>query len=128
MFGRVRILLTIVACTLAAPVAAQAPAPTTTVFDGTYVGVSRTLESTMRGQGTRQCPPNGRPGPLTIAGGVARTPWGGTAEGSVNGQRVLVLRAPNGARIDTQIDGSGTVTGRLTSACSYQMVWQKKGQ
>jgi hypothetical protein len=27
---------------LATPVAAQAPAPTTTAFDGTYVGVSRT--------------------------------------------------------------------------------------
>jgi hypothetical protein len=38
------------------------------------------------------------------------------------------MRAPNGARIDAQIDGQGTVTGRLTSACSYQMVWQKKGK
>ena len=37
------------------------------------------------------------------------------------------MRAPNGAQIEAQIDGHGTVTGRLTSACSYQVVWQKKG-
>jgi hypothetical protein len=81
MFGRARILLTIAACTLATPVAAQTPAPTTTAFDGTYVGVSRTLEGTMIAPSARSCPPNGRPGPLSIADGVARTPWGGTAEG-----------------------------------------------
>jgi hypothetical protein len=38
------------------------------------------------------------------------------------------MRAPNGARIDAQIDRRGTVTGRLTSGCSYQVVWQKKGK
>jgi hypothetical protein len=128
MFGRARILLAIAACTLATPAVAQAPTPTTTAFDGTYIGVSRTLESTMLGYSTRQCPPNGRPGPLTIAAGVARTPWGGTAEGSVSAQGAVVMRAPNGARIDAQIDGSGSVTGRLTSACSYQVVWQKKSE
>ena len=62
MFGRARILLAIAACTLATPAVAQAPTPTTTAFDGTYIGVSRTLESTMLGYSTRQCPPNGRPG------------------------------------------------------------------
>jgi hypothetical protein len=46
----------------------------------------------------------------------------------VNAQGVLVLRAPFGARIDAQIDGRDTVTGRLTSGCSYQMVWQKEGK
>jgi hypothetical protein len=38
------------------------------------------------------------------------------------------MRAPNGARIDAQIDGRGTVTSRLTSGCGYQVVWQKKGK
>jgi hypothetical protein len=51
---------------------------------------------------------------------------GGSAEGSVTPQGALALHAPNGARIEGQIDGHGTVTGRLTSACSYQVVWQKK--
>jgi hypothetical protein len=44
MLDRTIVLGTIAACMLATPVAAQAPAPTTTAFDGTYVGVSRTLE------------------------------------------------------------------------------------
>jgi hypothetical protein len=111
----------------AIPVAAQAPAPTTTAFDGTYVGVSRTLEGT---PWPRNCVPNGQPGPLTIAGGVVRwpAPYAGTAEGSVNAQGLLVLHTPYGSRIDAQIDGRGTVTGRATSYCSYHMVWQKEGK
>jgi hypothetical protein len=111
------------------PVAAQAPAPasTTTAFDGTYAGVSRTfLESEMSSHSAnRACPPNGQPAPLTIAGGVVR--WlateGGTAEGSVNAQGVLVVHAPYGGRVDARIDGRGAITGRLTSYCSYQLVW-----
>ncbi|HEV7994667.1 MAG TPA: hypothetical protein VGP52_00275 [Stellaceae bacterium] len=47
MFGWTRILLTIAVCMSATPVVAQAPTPTTTAFDGTYVGVSRALEGTM---------------------------------------------------------------------------------
>jgi len=136
MSDRTIVLWTIAACMLATPVAAQAPAPapTTTAFDGTYVGVSRTLEGTMLNQTTR-CPPLAQPGPLTIVGGVARIALGntsyvggGTAEGSVTPQGVLVLRTPFGERIDVQIDGRGTVTGRYTSACNYQMVWQKEGK
>ena len=128
MFGRARILLTIAASAVALPAAAQAPAPATTAVDGTYVGVSRILEGTMIAPSARSCPPNGRPGQLTITGGVARTPWDGTAEGAVNAQGAVVLRAPNGARIDARIDGRGTVKGRLTSACSYQVVWQKQAK
>jgi hypothetical protein len=40
MFGPARILLTIAACGLATPVAAQAPAPMATGFDGKYVGTA----------------------------------------------------------------------------------------
>jgi hypothetical protein len=47
MLGGARILVTIAACMSAISVAAQAPAPTTTAFDGTYVGVSRTFEGNM---------------------------------------------------------------------------------
>jgi hypothetical protein len=115
---------------LATPVAAQAPA-TTTAFDGTYAGVSRTFEGRMYADEneTRNCVPNGQPGPLTIASGVAR--WQGRVsafEGSVNGQGVLVMHGPLGSRFDGQIDGRGTVTGRLTSHCGYQLVWQKEGK
>ena len=44
MLDRTIALWTIAACMSATAVAAQAPAPTTTAFDGTYVGVSRTVE------------------------------------------------------------------------------------
>jgi hypothetical protein len=119
---------------LATPVAAQAPAPRTTPFDGTYVGVSRTLEGNMNATSStpRGCVPNGQPGLLTIAGGVPRyngsTLRQATFEGSVNAQGVLVLYTPYGERIDAQIDGRGTVTGRFTGGCSYHMVWQKEGK
>jgi hypothetical protein len=55
----------------AIPVAAQAPAPTTTAFDGTYVGVSRSFEGNM--SATSAAPRGcvyGQPGLLTIADGV----------------------------------------------------------
>jgi hypothetical protein len=137
MLDRTIVLGTIAACMLATPVAAQAPAPapTTTAFDGTYVGVSQTVAGNMSAdpRETRTCAKNGQPGPLTIAGGVVRWPGtvptlGGTADGSVDAQGVLVMHGPLGSRFDGQIDGRGTVTGRLTSYCGYQLVWQKEGK
>jgi hypothetical protein len=44
MSDRTIVLWMIAAFAWATPVAAQSAAPTTTAFDGTYVGVSRTLE------------------------------------------------------------------------------------
>jgi hypothetical protein len=131
MFGRPSVLLTIVACMVATPVAAQTPT-STTAFYGTYIGVSRTLEGTMLGHSTRQCPPSGRVASLTIVNGAARTKALGTAEGSVSPQGVLVMHAlagfAAGSRFEGQIDGQGTVKGRFTASCSYQVVWQKKGK
>jgi hypothetical protein len=92
------VLGTIAAFAWATPVAAQAPAPATTAFDGTYVGVSRTVEDPMSPSAARACGQNGVPDPLEIAGGVVR--WHaqtGAAEGSVNAQGVLVMHAPLGA-------------------------------
>jgi hypothetical protein len=133
VFGRARILLTIAASAVALPAAAQTPVPTTTAFDGTYLGVSRTLEGamgrTMTGGQMRFCPPSGNGAPsLTIANGNATTKWGSPAEGSVTPQGVLVMRNQSGLRFDGQIDGKGTATGRWTGNCSYQVVWQKKGK
>ena len=46
---------------------------------------------------TQHCVPDGQPGLLTIAAGVARytTVRAGTWEGSVNAQGVLVIRGPD---------------------------------
>jgi len=125
MLDRTIVLGATAACMLATPAAAQARAPTTTAFDGTYAGVSRTfLESEMSSHSAnRACVPNGQPGLLTIAGGVARYPTSraGTWEGSVNAQGVLLIRGPDRERIDAQIDGLGTVTGcsPATAATSW---------
>ena len=84
----------------------------------------------MLGHSTRQCPPSGRVAPLKIANGIARTAGLGTAEGSVSPQGEVVMHAlagfGAGSRFEGRIDDRGTVTGRLTGSCSYQVVWQKK--
>ena len=133
MLDRTIVLGTIAACMLATTVAAQAPAPPTTAFDGTYAGVSRTLMGGMADNDPlRSCAPNGPPGPLTIAGGVPRcngsTLRQATFEGSVNAQGVLVMHTPASERLEARIDGRGTLTGRFTGSCSYQMVWQKESK
>jgi hypothetical protein len=149
MLDRTIVLWTIAACMSAIPVAAQAPAPTTTAFDGTYVGVSRTVEGFVvsppgagpTGQRASSggnpendgfsCMWNGQPGPLTIANGVARYSGRvGWPEASVNAQGVLVMRRPDGGRLDALIDERGTMTGRIWTGggCSYHMVWQKEGK
>ena len=47
-----------------------------TAFDGSYAGVSRTLEEGgMLTHRTARCPQSGAAAPLTIANGTARTPW-----------------------------------------------------
>jgi hypothetical protein len=123
LFGRTKILLTIAACMLATAGAAQAPAPTTTAFDGTYLGVSNTFEGDIDTGRTsaRYCPQFSRPPTLSIANGIART---GPYEGSVDAQGVLVMRS-FWSHFDGRIDSQGTVRGRSTSGCSYQFVWQK---
>jgi hypothetical protein len=68
-------ILYIAALTLATPADAQAPAPTTTAFDGTYFGVSRTFEEDPAGrQGwLRGCSflvLGGPPPPLKIVNGI----------------------------------------------------------
>jgi hypothetical protein len=84
MLDRTIVVWTIAACMSAIPVAAQAPAPTTTAFDGTYAGVSRTYEGGIDAvdQGAliiakRDCVPNGQPGtqrsPAAWRGITART-------------------------------------------------------
>jgi len=129
MFTRARILLTIAAFALALPATAQAPVPTTTAFDGTYLGVSRTLEDTLGATGaTRYCIPRnggGPPGTLKIVNGIALRD-DDRAAGSVSPQGVLAMRTAGGNLIDGQIDGHGTITARLTSYCSWRLIWQKQ--
>jgi hypothetical protein len=123
MFGRMRILLTVAALTLAMPAGAQTPAPANTAFDGTYLGVSVTFEeSVIDGRKwIRSCPQFGRPKTLTIVNGIARED---TAEGSVGPQGLLVMR-DFWSHFDGRIDSQGIVRARATGGCNYQLVWQK---
>jgi hypothetical protein len=119
------ILLTIAACTPTIPAAIQTPETTTTVFDGTYIGVSRTPEGLMMGGSWYGCSSTKPPPSFTIVNGLIRYVQ---FEGSVSPQGVVLVRSPSGSRFDGQIDGHGTLRGRLTSICSYQLVWQKKSE
>lgn len=118
-------LLYIAALALATPVAAQAPAPPTTAFDGTYAGVSREL-SVYGSEGvSRGCRASGPPAVLTITNGVART-RDGLLEGSVNPQGWLIMRKLDGSRLEGQIDGQGTIRGQISSTpCLYTLIWEK---
>jgi hypothetical protein len=117
-----------VTAALAVPV--RSGAQGNTAFDGPYEGISRQVEATgMMNYKRTGCTPDGKPGPLTITNGVARA---GAAdnpmEGSVNAQGALVMHLRNGIKFEGRIDGTGRATGRLTAACSYQFVWQKRGR
>ena len=96
MSGRVKVLLTIAGLALATPVAAQAPGPPPTAFDGRYVGVSaHVAKSTAH---SRQCPREHAPDPLTITNGAvhsAKDRWTGT----VNPQGGLVIRNRRSMRV-----------------------------
>ena len=104
---------------------------TTTAFDGSYAGVSRQLEEGgLLTHRTNRCPPSGAAAALTIANGVARTPWvpEDPLVGSVDPQGGLVMRTQRGHKFEGRIDGQGRIAGRLTGVCAYQIVWQKRGR
>jgi hypothetical protein len=108
------------------PLAAQGAA-----FDGTYAGVTLEKAEQKGSMGIRTCPTfRSPPRALSIAGGVARFPWGpdNMLEGSVTPQGALVMRTPHGQRFDGQIDAQGTVRGQITGTCTYSIVWQKKSR
>ena len=122
-----RVLCALAVLTAAVPALAQAQ--TTTAFDGTYRGVSRTIEGgSSGGSGSiRACISDGVPATLIITSGAARnTATQNPMQGSVTPQGVLVMRTQRGDVFQGQVDSRGTVTGRLNAGCSYQYVWQKQ--
>jgi hypothetical protein len=126
MFDRTRILLTLAACAAALPAVAQAPAPTTTTFDGRYAGVSRESTRTPAFPGAK-CPPNGVPAPVTIRNGVIGTPGSGGWEGTVSPQGAVTMRNSSAVRLDGQIDGQGTIRAQYGGAgCTMTFVWRKQ--
>ena len=125
MLAGARILLTIAAWLTSLPLAAQAPAPTTTAFDGKYVGVSRESAKAGSNPGAK-CPPSGIPAPLTIKNGVIGT-GGQSWEGTVGPRGALVMHNGGSMRVDGQIDPQGTITAKYSGpACIITYVWRKR--
>jgi hypothetical protein len=120
--------LTIAALMFSMSAGAQAPAPTTAVFDGTYVGVSREVFFNNPNQRGRCFGVSGVPIPLVITNGVVRQP-GGSWEGGVGPQGAVVMHASDGTRFEGQIDSHGTISGRTAGPiCSVSSVWRKQSR
>jgi hypothetical protein len=101
---------------------AQMPGP----FDGVYVGVSAEHIGQMGRRG-RGCLDFARPARLTIRNSHAQTQWGEhVLEGEVTPQGALALRTGYGQNLTGQIDGNFVVRGRISAACYYDLVWQRR--
>jgi hypothetical protein len=110
------------------PVLAQAPAPTTTAFDGKYAGVSKESSRFVSGRERAHCAeyPKGVPASLTIMNGVIRSAVGGW-EGTVSPQGLVVMRLPNAVRFDGQIDNHSEIRGQTSGpACVTTFLWRKQ--
>jgi hypothetical protein len=128
MFGRTKVLLTIALSAAALPVAAQAPAPTTSAFDGTYAGISREVSKSPTAPRAK-CLPSGALAPLTIKNGVVVASGTAAWEGTVSPQGVLILRNERALRVDGQIDPQGTIRAQYGgTGCITTFVWQKKSK
>src|SRR5437764_14715561 len=97
MHGTIRVVC--VATMLALPIAAAAQG--TNAFDGTYRGVSLTVDK--NGGAVARCPAPSSPTPpmLTIANGMARA---GGLEGGVTPQGTLRLKREKAYVLDGQIE------------------------
>jgi hypothetical protein len=131
MFARARILLMIAASVLATPLAAQAPAPTTSAFDGKYVGTATLTTPGRKGTSMGLNCGTITSVDMTITGGqvvIRETMFNGgmpAYRGSVNAAgEVSASRPPNGAVSGTVHDK--VFTGqRLKGRCSFSVQMQQ---
>jgi hypothetical protein len=92
-------------------------------FDGTYRGVSISVEK--YGGAVGRCPAPSRPTPanLIIANGVVR---GGPFDGTITPQGVLRMRTERAFVIGGRIDPQGNVRAQGSGGvCVWNYVWQK---
>jgi len=125
-----RLLWSCAALVGASSAGAQAPLPPSAspgTFDGTYVGVAAQFLDTMGTGPGRMCPKFAAPAPVTIANGRAQGRWGDyTLQGNVAPQGALTMSTGSGPTFQGQIDGQFVLRGRLSSACSYDLTWQRR--
>ena len=96
-------------------------------FDGNYVGVTATSLGSQQPGASSRCQRFDAPGRLTIAAGHAQSPWsGGTLDGQVSPDGTLRMKSTSfGGTFEGRIT-NGTITGRYTGACSYDLSWRKQ--
>jgi hypothetical protein len=126
MLGRAKALLLTGALALTTPVAAQTSGPTTTAFDGKYVGVStESIKDPSAASTKSRCWPYGTPDLLTITNGVVQSTGGW--EGTVTPQGALVMRDRDYKRVVGQIDSQGNIRGQHGGTpCDITYVWRKQ--
>ena len=124
----------IVALAPATQVAAQAPRPATTAFDGKYTGVSKEVfKYSPNPGGAHFCtlPNNDPPPPLLITNGVVQEAIAGGPEwgGTITPQGALVLHNKRFTRLDGQIDNQGNIRGLISGTfCAYIFAWRKQSR
>ena len=104
--------------------AAAAQAQTVAVFDGTYNGVSATVQKF--GSMNASCRPPDFPVPstLTVSNGTARTAGG--LQGTVSPQGALLMRGSDNVLREGQIDAQGNATLKFSGTqCLYTSTWRK---
>ena len=133
------LLLTVTALAAAASVKAQSPAPASSGFDGTYVGVSaenNSSRNTLSGghartqgyAGARSCQDFRAPARLTITGGHARVRWGDRVlEGDAAPDGSLTMTTGYGQKFEGRIDAQQIIKGQLVGYCAYGLTWRKQG-
>ncbi len=115
-----------------------APAPTSSPFDGIYVGISAeniSSGNTLGGgrartqgyAGARSCQNFRAPARLTITNGHAKVRWGDrTLEGSATPDGSLTMSTGYGQKFDGRIDAQ-QIKGQLVGYCAYNLAWRKQG-
>jgi len=133
----VSFLVGLIALAAAAKALSPTPSMPTSIFDGTYIGVSADNVSTgntlsggrARTQGyagARTCPNFRAPAPLTITAGHAQARWGERMlEGEAAPDGSLAMTTGHGQRFEGHIDGQ-QVKGQLIGYCVYSLTWRKQ--
>jgi hypothetical protein len=118
-------IATILGLGLAAPVAAQAPGPMTTAFDGHYAGLSAHVSKS--GSRAGQCPRMHTPDALTITNGAVQSAGRDSWTGTVDPQGGVVLRNKRAMRVNAHIDPQGTIRGEYHGPeCIVAYAWRKQ--
>ena len=125
MSSRANVLVSLATLALSLSVLAQTAAPTTTAFDGRYVGVSRESSNAGSNPGAK-CLPSGVPATLAIRNGAIGRLGSAGWRGTVDAQGNVTMHNADSLRIDGQIDPQGTLTAKYSGAACITTYVRRK--